>query len=289
MNCLSVSRPWAHRQRVATLGAAMLCAALVACSDTTSTLATTRLPVVRAYLYAGQPVRDISLSWTAPLLDPDSTTDEISPPINDARVALIRSGIRYALVKSSGDSGYYHYAGTDLVVREGDTFDLEVTVDEQRLTARTTVPPRPTGASVSKATLKVPTIDFTSGPPNLDDVTAVARWQRTSGALYYVTLQNTDSLRSRINLTLPGGGSIPQSLFVFPPTDADSLQINVLQLAYYGRYTVRVWRVNQEYAELYATLQQSAADLNEPISNIIGGLGVFSAFASDSASISVVR
>ncbi|MBK6457995.1 MAG: hypothetical protein IPF87_18230 [Gemmatimonadetes bacterium] len=63
----------------------------------------------------------------------------------------------------------------------------------------------------------------------------------------------------------------------------------MFSLTYYGRYTVRVWRVNEEYAQLYATLQQDSRDLNEPISNVRGGLGVFSAFAADSTSFQVVK
>ena len=38
--------------------------------------------------------------------------------------------------------------------------------------------------------------------------------------------------------------------------------------------------MNQEYADLYEGRVQDSRDLNEPPSNILGGLGVFSAFAS---------
>ena len=43
---------------------------------------------------------------------------------------------------------------------------------------------------------------------------------------------------------------------------------------------IRLYRVNQEYADLYEGRVQDSRDLNEPPSNIVGGLGVFSAFAS---------
>ncbi len=48
-------------------------------------------------------------------------------------------------------------------------------------------------------------------------------------------------------------------------------------------------RVNEEYAPLYATLQQDSRDLNEPFTNITGGLGVFTAFAADTTSVTVIK
>lgn len=59
---------------------------------------------------------------------------------------------------------------------------------------------------------------------------------------------------------------------VFSPTAADSMAIGFNQVKYYGLHRVRVYRVNDEYAQLYATQQQDSRDLNfEPFTNIQGG------------------
>ena len=89
--------------------------------------------------------------------------------------------------------------------------------------------------------------------------------------------------------TSAGGGMRGRRRLVFAPTAADSLPINALGLPFLGRYRVQVWRVNEEYATLYNTLQQDSRDLNEPFTNITGGLGVFTAFAADTTSVVVVR
>ena len=52
---------------------------------------------------------------------------------------------------------------------------------------------------------------------------------------------------------------------------------------------MRVWRNNEEYAQLYASRQQDSRDLNEPATNIHGGLGVFSAFSADTTSFVAVK
>lgn len=276
------------RQRRIVPVLAALSAVALACGDPTATAPSAREPVVRAYLYAGQPVSDFRLTWTAPIGTPDSLADLASPPINNAAVALVRSGVRYTLAAAPGDSGYYRYTGSDLVVREGDVFDFEATVDGHTLTARTSVPVRPTGARMSTSTLTVPTFSPGMGRPDLSAGTAVVHWQKSSGALYFLTLESTDANPVPIDLNLPipiGGGR----RFIFPPTAADSARVDVFSLTYYGRYTARVWRVNEEYAQLYATLQQDSRDLNEPISNVHGGLGVFSAFSADTAVFTVVK
>jgi hypothetical protein len=50
-----------------------------------------------------------------------------------------------------------------------------------------------------------------------------------------------------------------------------------------------VYRINQEYADLYRTRQQDSRDLNEPLSNVVNGLGVFSAFNGVSSMLVVRR
>lgn len=285
----------AQMRRVVIVSAAFAAAGAVACGDPTSVSPETREAVVRAYLYAGQPVNDIKLTWTAPIGTPDSLADSASPPINSATVTLIKSGVRYLLSKSPGDTGYYRYTGTNLTVKEGDAFDFEAIVEGKTITAHTVVPTKPSDARMSSSTLKVPTFTFSPGAPrpDLSGLNAQVRWTRTTGALYFVTFESTDAVPVAIDLGLPPGfgGAIGmlRRRFISAPTAADSLSVNALSLSYYGNYTVRVWRVNEEYAQLYATLQQDSRDLNEPATNIHGGLGVFSAFAADTTLMVVVK
>jgi hypothetical protein len=61
----------------------------------------------------------------------------------------------------------------------------------------------------------------------------------------------------------------------------DSYSINHRIIIHYGRHQVKLYRINQEYADLYMSRQQDSRDLNEPLTNIQNGLGVFSAFNSE--------
>jgi hypothetical protein len=67
------------------------------------------------------------------------------------------------------------------------------------------------------------------------------------------------------------------------PTAADSSVVRVVMLTHYGQHRLKLYRVNDEYVDLYRGLQQDSRDLNEPPSNIHGALGIFSAFSADSS------
>ena len=265
---------------------------LVACGDPTFVVPGSPDPVVRAFLYAGQPVNDVRLTWTVPINTSDTASAQVAPPINDATLVLVRNGVRYPLVKSAGDSGYYQYNGTGLVVREGDVFTLEGSVNGRALSARTVVPVRPTGARMGSSTLSIPTLTFGGGlgglRPDFSSAQTLVRWTKSPGSLYFVTLENVEATPVAVDIVFPGGIRGRRRV-IFAPTAADSLPINALGLPYYGRYQVYVWRVNEEYAQLYATLQQDSRDLNEPFTNVSGGLGVFTAFAADTTSVFVVK
>ena len=72
------------------------------------------------------------------------------------------------------------------------------------------------------------------------------------------------------------------------PTDANFFDINVRALEVFGPHRAVVYRVNQEYADLYENREQDSRDLNEPPTNVEGGLGVFSAFSSQGVAFDVV-
>jgi hypothetical protein len=86
----------------------------------------------------------------------------------------------------------------------------------------------------------------------------------------------------------PGGGG-GMLRMVSTPTADYQYRIQRFDLSFYGRHRVKVYRVNQEYADLYESRQQDSRDLNEPLTNIRNGLGVFSAFNSTAAYFNVVQ
>ena len=63
---------------------------IMGCSEETLFVPESDLVVIRAYLYANEPVTEIQITSTLGL----GSEDSIAPPINDAEVTLIKGGNR---------------------------------------------------------------------------------------------------------------------------------------------------------------------------------------------------
>lgn len=247
--------------------------------------------VVEGFIYAGEPIDDIRIKTTFPLTE----EEDVSVPINDAVVTLIKEGQRFNLV-ASGSDGFYHYPGDDVSVETGDEFQLEVVHNGITANAATTVPTATTGLSLNIDSLKVPTLPLSQGRDAIVmAITAFlqvsridATWDNPDGDLYFMVVESVGDFIDPI---------FPQQVldalegfrFVSEPTDGTSLFLLGGSLASFGQYEVTVYHINEEYAALYENRTQDSRDLNEPPSNVVNALGVFSAFNSQSAFFEVVR
>lgn len=237
--------------------------------------------VVQAFLFAGEPVSHVTVTGVLPV-DADSTA--VPEPITDASVWLTREDVRFELVPTEGQAGSYHDATGAVSVEPGDHFRLEVRWREQVATAETVVPLPPTGLALSADSLAAPSTEGGPGGGFGDPFSAasvVARWSNPGTELHYVVVDNVESDPEPV----PSSGLVSRVAprIILPPTPSDSSYVSARSLTHLGLHRVRLYRVNGEYADLYRGLQQDSRDLNEPPSNIDGALGVFSAFASDSA------
>ena len=235
--------------------------------------------VVQAFLFAGEPVTEVTVTGVLPI-DADSTA--VAAPIADAYIAIFREGERFELVPTAGEPGRYHYPGDDLAVQVGDVFALEASHGARTATAETVVPVPPRGLSLSATVMAPPQFGVRGGgfQPGADDA-LVARWENSASELHYVVVDNVEADPTPFAESPFGGGFARR--FVQPPTAGDSALVSARSLAWLGRHRVKLYRVNEEYADLYEGLNQDSRDLNEPPSNVRGALGVFSAFSADSA------
>jgi len=238
--------------------------------------------VIRAYLYANEPISDIQITSSLPL----GSEEESAPPINDAQVSLIKNGVRYALEPSPGDSGYYHYSGSDLTIQTGDKLRIEVDYFDKVAFGETVVPEPPNNVSISRDTLFVPEMSgfgFRFGMFDIDTtkIRVIVNWENNNGSLFFTALENieSDPQPANDNSMMP---FFPGKRIISMPTSSDNYVVNFMNVTHLGWHCVKVYRINQEYADLYGSRSQNSRDLNEPLTNIKNGLGVFSAFNSES-------
>ena len=247
--------------------------------------------VVEAFLFAGEPVDDIRVKTVFPLTDEVDTSE----PINDAEVVLMRASETFPLV-SSGSDGLYHYPGDDLEVRTGDIFQLEITHNGITAMAETEVPTPTQGLILSQDSIIVPALPLSQGRDAvveaignfLRESAVTASWDNPDGEQFYMVVENVTEATDPI---------FPQQVldaledlrFVSEPTDADNLTFLGGSLITFGTYSVSVFHVNEEYAALFDNRTQDSRDLNDPPSNVVNALGIFSAFNSQTAFFEVAR
>ena len=234
--------------------------------------------VVEAFLYAGEPVTNIELTGTVSI----GSSDTAAPPINDASVVLIKNNRTFELTRNPERNGYYIYQGSDLTVESGDSFFLEINYHNTQISSSTIVPPKPIDVSVSRTVLTLTTSGgFPGGFGEQDTNSIVLKWSNPDSSFYYVVIENLESNPVDIsNGNFPGGPNIIRRT-IFSPSPTSEFVISRRNLTYYGNHEAILYKVNQEYADLYESRNQDSRNLNEPLTNIKNGLGVFSAFASD--------
>lgn len=245
--------------------------------------------VIQAYLFAGEDITNIRVTHTFPLGDDSLSTIGI----NDATVQLLHNDDVYDLTVSEGDSGYYHYTGDDLIIQENEDYHIEIDYKGIFSSANTSVPEKPENLLSSGTSISIPE-DYSPKYFVLDSSKHLIElsWDGEPDGLYFISIKNIEENPDSIVFLFGSGGGgmkMGKKGFISEPTSATSYTIQFQVLEFYGRHEIKVYTINQEYADLYISRQQDSRDLNEPISNIENGLGVFSAFSGVSLYFEAIK
>lgn len=247
-------------------------------------------PVLEAYLYVDKDFENIQLS-TMISFGSDSSGGEM---ITDASISLERELSAWNLVHNDSVPGSY-YLEESPSFAPGDTLKLNVELDDEVLTAMTVVPGSPPAVSKSSGSIYIPKVDdprdFMS--VEMPDPLELS-WDNPEGNYYFLHIQNIESNPISIRPDIPDGmpaGRGPGGFafeMVTEPTNSNYFAIEPRSLKYYGTHRIIMTSVNDEYVNLYSSLNQDARELNEPYSNVTNGLGIFTAFNSDTLYIEVI-
>jgi len=108
-------------------------------------------------------------------------------------------------------------------------------------------------------------------------IAATLSWEDDNRSWYYVTLENTDINPQLID---PGSPVAYPGKFISNPFTGGHFPIGLKNFTHYGRHRFTVYSINREYVNLYLSRNQDTRDLNEPLSNVESGLGIFTALNS---------
>jgi len=257
---------------------------IAGCEDQVFDFETTDTLVIEAYIHDGQPVSEVNISQLIPLISDSSGSYEI----NDAAVRIEWMGSDYDLIPGTED-GVYIYPNNDLQINVGDDYTISVDYFDKITSATTTVPAKPTGLDLSTFDYEVPLIDDFEDVFELRDRDPLeVYWDNSAGNYYYILIENIESNPEEIN-QLDFGFDRENFQLISPPTNLDVYNLGPGDVTQFGTHRLILYRVNQEYVDLYDSSEQDSRNLSEPLTNIENGVGIFTAFSSDTVFFEVSR
>lgn len=264
--------------------------------------------VVEGFIDAGQPAPPLRLARTLPLQSP---YDPASAAIRDAAVALTIGSNVIPYVAVADDPGLFRPAENgDVIANSGTHFVLNVTWNGGQASAEGTVPPpirllsadvvvpdQPVSAVLLDSLLLADSLAVGAYEGFIYPVEVTLRWDAADDPQerYWVRAQlrpYSDFPSTVVDLFL-------QSEAVFPEADAPTEQADVR--SWTGVYAVGVEaeddpvpdhslriaiiRSDRDYARFASS--RDTPDRREPISNLTGAIGIFTAISVDSTRVQV--
>lgn len=261
---------------------------LTGCFDSDMVFEDQYEPVVEAYLYVDKDVSNIHLSSMISFGSDSSGGEKIT----DALMVLEGETDSWVLSHDESTPGRY-YMEEHLEMVPGDTFRLRIELDEESLSAITVIPGEPPAVSMSSRSISIPKVDNMMDFKNvvMPDPVELS-WNNPGAKYYFLNIQNIESYPIPIMPDPPENSRFATGGFFFQmitqPTNDSYYSIDIRQLEYFGTHRIVFTSVNDEYVYLYNSLNQDTRELNEPYTNIENGLGIFTAFNSDTLYLEVL-
>lgn len=255
---------------------------LIAGCESNSNMDDGKRLVIEAFLYEGQRIDDVQVKELVPL-----SSGEGSYLIADAQVLIRTSaGMEFMLNPMEDEPG--RYFTDEVIVERGVVYELEAVHEDQVIRGETFLPAEPTGLSLSTDILHIRQItDFSQlGSRSFEDV--ILSWDNPNADPFFVQVDNIEDTGNIIDLNFPGGQSFGGGFqLVTEPTVNDSYVLITRTMEDYGLYQIVLFSLNQEYVDLYETSGEDSRSFSEPLTNIENGLGIFTAFSSDTTYLTI--
>ncbi len=256
---------------------------LGACTDEEFDPSSAEVMIVEGYLYANQPI-EVRLSQLVPFV-----TDEETFEIEDAQLHISDGVTSYLLTHDEDEPGRYYLPENELLPSTANTYEIAVDYFGVTTSASTVIPDKPLEVSLSVNEIEIEPIEsFEDVFDRVEGDVVEVYWENETSEYFYILVENIEFNPRDVNRLNFGGGQ-PNFTFTTEPTNLDVHNIRPFSLLQYGTYRIIVFKVAQEYVDLYQTADQDSRNLTEPLTNINNGLGIFTSFNSDTVYLEVIE
>lgn len=232
-------------------------------------------PVVQAFLVPGVPIQ-VKVYYQKFMED----TLTHGYPITDLKLK-ISNGTEQVLLSESSP-GVYDDADSSFV-KDRQHYVLSFDYLGKTITAETTVPEKPTGFSASGTTQVIPEFSFGSTPAAF--IPLVFKWNNPGKENYMMVFKNIDTYKTpadtRFNRTYQDMESILGTV--------SSYQTQQMSFNYLGNYQVLLFHINEEYNKAISSSSSNSLNLTPQYTNVVNGLGIFTAMRADTLNVLVTH
>lgn len=240
--------------------------------------------VVEGFIYAGSPITGINIKSTVPF-DAVSVPGQ---PIPTAQATIDIDGQSIPLVFNPETKRYD--GPPDFIIEPDQDLKLDLQVGGLSAFSQTLIPPYPQDLSTSIPKIVIPEIELSRDLRQVltdlfQDARLDIRWENHAEDYHFLVIEPADTANTEplFNEDIPSnvGTFFDNFRLVSEPSRDSTYAVVGLSLQNYGSYRAILYRINQEYADLYADQLQDSRNLNEPPTNIENGLGIFTGISSD--------
>lgn len=223
--------------------------------------------VVEGFLHAGR-TATIKVNRQLVFAVGDTTFEQ---PIGGLALELFNETSGKSEKLTETDLGVYESTGR---IDEGATYRLEFDYNGKNVWAQTTIPSKVVGF-VGSDTALLHTKRFSEDTLRYVNY----HWNNPNNDYHLVQTTNMESWTSLIYT--PINNTTPSRTITSTPTQDTTHQVNSRQFSYFGRHYMILYKVNQEYVDLYYENSSNSQHLTNPATNVHNGFGIFTGMNSD--------
>ena len=243
------------------------------------TAAFTDLLVVEAYLSPGEKI-SIKITQKVPY---DDGTTVTSTNLDALDVRVVSGDIEYPLV-SMGSGVYKDTSGTIKVI-PGNTYIFHMNYKGTEVSSTTMIPSKPTSVTQSVTFIKMSQFDPDNPTGSTHPEPVIITFANTDASYYLTTVECMDT-----TLVPVYKDSIPANdMFSSQPVTGTEIEIQPMRIRYFGLNRIILYHINPEYSTFFMRQASTSQNYQEPPTNIVNGLGIFTGINADTLYLNVIQ
>jgi hypothetical protein len=237
------------------------------------------LAVVESYLIPGSKV-SIKISQKVAY---DESIEVTARDMDALEVRVGYGNTEYPLI-SMGNGVYTDTLGIIKIVPDS-TYTLHLIYNGTEVTSSTIVPSKPSSVTQSVTSITMAQIDpenpsMTSSPDPVEITFANA-----DASYYLTTVECMDT-----NLVSVYKDSIPDNdMLASQPVTGTEIDIHPMMIRYFGKNRIILYHINPEYSTFFMRQASTSQSYQEPPTNIVNGLGIFTGINADTLYLNVIQ